>query len=86
MSEMSAEQRRRLLVGPDDTARWRPIEVAPKDGSFILAICIGQPPQYMLVVSWRTYHPNAKGKPEWRDTSGVKHERVTHWMPLPEGP
>ena len=74
---------------------WLPIETAPKDGTRILA-CMGPPhevppPDYdwayaPVTVSWRTYHPNAKGKPMWRDPSGIKQEYVQWWMPLPDPP
>lgn len=68
---------------------WEPIETAPKDGTPIL-VCYA--PQYTsngflpVAVRWRTYHPNAKGKEEFRDSSGVKVRAITHWMPLPEPP
>lgn len=74
---------------------WQPIETAPKDGTRILA-CVGPPvtippPDYEwayapTTVSWRTYHPNATGKACWRDSSGVKTDRIRWWMPLPEPP
>lgn len=65
---------------------WAPIETAPKDGTWVLAIARGAPAHFAVVVSYRTYHPNAKGKEEWRDAAGSKCPRVTHWMPLPEVP
>ena len=62
---------------------WKPIHLAPKDGTRIL-VC--HKDYYSPnTVSWRTYHPNAKGKFEWRDGSGVK-TNPTHWMNLPEEP
>lgn len=59
------------------------------DGSPIL-VCYA--PQYTsngflpVAVRWRTYHPNAKGNEEWRDSSGAKVRAITHWMPLPKPP
>jgi hypothetical protein len=69
--------------------KWKPIETAPRDGTPIL-VCYA--PQYTsngflpVAVRWRSFHPNAKGKELFRDSSGTKVEHVTHWMPLPEPP
>jgi hypothetical protein len=72
-----------------ELGQWQPIETAPKDGSAILA-CYA--PHYdtngflPVAVRWRTYHPNATGKPTWRTSNGTKIGAITHWMPLPEPP
>lgn len=74
---------------PTSVPQWQPIESAPKDGSLIIA-CYA--PLYdkngfaPLAVSWRTYHPNAQGKEEWRDAQGAKVRAITHWQPLPAPP
>lgn len=68
---------------------WRPISEAPKDGTAILACfapCYDVNGFLPVAVRWRTYHPNAEGVAEWRDSSGVKVRRITHWMPLPPPP
>lgn len=68
---------------------WHPIDTAPKDGTTVL-LCHektydmnGFAP---IAAKWRTYHPNAKGEPEWRDTNGTRFQGMTHWMPLPASP
>lgn len=68
---------------------WQPIETAPKgEDVWIIVVSKNAPMWYMTVVSWRAYHPNAKGKLCWRDPAGIKvdENRVTHWAPLPDGP
>lgn len=63
---------------------WKPINTAPKDGTLIL-VCT-ENYYFPETASWRTYHPNAKGKPSWRSNNmGTKLE-PTHWMELPEKP
>lgn len=72
-----------------DKAKWQPIETAPKDGTTILVCydrCYDKNGFAPIAVKWRTYHPNAKGGAEWRDSNGHKIQGVTHWMPLPEAP
>lgn len=65
---------------------WRPIDTAPKDGTWVLVTRRGCGPEFVSCVSWRTYHPNAAGKAAWRDAAGHQQPLVTHWMPLPELP
>lgn len=68
---------------------WQPIETAPKDGSPILvcyADCYTENGFLPVAVRWREYHPNAKGKAAFRDSSGHKVELITRWMALPEPP
>jgi hypothetical protein len=70
-------------------SEWQSIDTAPMDGSPIL-VCYA--PQYTsngflpVAVRCRNYHPNAKGKEEFRDSSGNKVRAITHWMHLPEPP
>lgn len=54
--------------------QWKPIEAAPKDGTWVV---IKQPGMGPVCVYW------ASGK--WNNGgSGVYHgKRPTHWMPLP---
>ncbi|NML70002.1 hypothetical protein HHL23_09335 [Chryseobacterium sp. RP-3-3] len=62
---------------------WKPINTAPKDGTRII-VCHWK--HYSpITASWRTYHPNAEGKAQWRDDSGIKTV-PTHWDILPEEP
>lgn len=78
-----------LTAVMEDRMTWKPISSAPRDGTAILA-CYA--PHYVtngflpVAVQWRTYHPNARGNEEWRDSSGAKVRAITHWMPLPEPP
>lgn len=76
--------------------RWQPIETAPKDGTWILA-CVPSGSQYNRennagyswlpeVIHWGVYHPNSRGKHEWRNGDGVRRPHHSHWMPLPEPP
>lgn len=62
---------------------WKPIHLAPKDGTRIL-VC-HEKYYSPNTASWRTYHPNAKGKPAWRDGAGIKLD-PTHWMKMPKSP
>jgi hypothetical protein len=85
----AADKLRLVLKETKMMSEWQPIETAPKDGSAILT-CYA--PQYdtngflPVAIRWRTYHPNAAGKPAWRTSNGTKIEAVTHWMHLPEPP
>ena len=68
---------------------WQPIETAPKREDVWIIVANKHAPTFsMVVVSWRTFHPNSPGKATWRDSSGIKvdEQRVSHWAPLPEGP
>lgn len=54
---------------------WQPIETAPKDGTFVLAVTESG---YRVIVQWCA-------DKFWR--SNVPHAwEPTHWMPLPEPP
>lgn len=65
---------------------WHPISTAPKDGTWILAGYLKDGAIRPLSVSWRSFHPNAKGKEQFRDQNGHKINRLSHWMPIPEPP
>lgn len=81
-------------------SEWQPISTAPRDGTLILG-CIMPPKaghgfsgawkfhfeQHLapVTVAWRPYHPNQKGKEQWRIASGNPY-RPSHWMPLPPHP
>jgi len=67
----------------DEKMNWKNIENAPKDGTLIL-VC-NEKYYYPTTASWKTYHPNAKGKITWRNDSGIKID-PTHWMELPSAP
>ena len=67
---------------------WQPIATAPKYLRILGCAWNGDPRLYApRMMVWSTYHPNAAGKPCWRDaeTCGDKM-RPTHWMPLPNPP
>jgi len=75
---------------PQAASGWRPIEIAPRDGTPILACHnyadrsdIGAHPR---TVRYEIFHPNAPGKGAWRNKFGHKENFLTHWMPLPEPP
>lgn len=65
---------------------WRPIETAPKDGTFILAVIAGFKPAVVRFMC-------APGRSDWIDSSdnwtsdiGGPFWEPTHWMPLPDSP
>jgi hypothetical protein len=67
---------------------WRPIETAPKDGTWIVAWCVHpyassmtQPDEYVgpVVASWIDHNG---GGWTWHGHLG----NFTHWMPLPPPP
>jgi len=67
---------------------WRPIETAPKDGTFIIVYyrMIGSPfgnCHWIDVVRWASFG----GGPEaWLDTDDLVSCDPTHWRPLPPPP
>lgn len=64
-------------------SQWQPMDTAPKDGTRVLVT--GS--RYLPVAAfYGVYHPNAKGKPEWRVCPSGHRLDPTHWMPLPEPP
>lgn len=68
--------------------RWRPISEAPRDGTEILAHCLGTPSLYgsgRVVVRWY------EGQWELAQVGGYAQDaepvrEPTQWMPLPEPP
>lgn len=74
------------LVKNHPDGQWDPIETAPMDGTPILAYSLRNNALAPIVVTWRTYHPNAAGEPTWRDHQKHKVCGLTHWMPLPKPP
>lgn len=71
---------------------WQPIETAPKDGTFILAVVAGFTP---AVARWEYHY--GEGSFEYLDPESLaayEHFQAyidssdpwapTHWMPLPE--
>lgn len=76
---------------------WLPLSdgkggfTAPMDGTMILACGEGPWDKSWLIdrapqtISYRTYHPNRPGKPQWRDKDGHP-VYCTHWMVLMDGP
>ena len=63
-------------------SEWRPIETAPRDGSFIL-VCDIKDRRMMTVVFWI----DDESWPWARDDDGeFSPDSFTHWMPLPESP
>jgi hypothetical protein len=70
----------RHLAGepPSVPSSWQPIETAPKDGTFFIALDVRGG---VGKVHWcERYTPHA-----WADEDG-SFVGVTHWMPLPEPP
>lgn len=77
-----------------DDAGWRPIETAPKDGTWFLMTDGTQ----MLVAHWHVYPPNPQYPNAlpglWLSPQDHTHLDIaaagldppTHWMPLPEPP
>lgn len=69
------------------TPNWQPIETAPKDGTWILAVQEGYysegVPFVPSVVYWDS---EAKGWTEDEYESGEPEWALTHWMSLPKNP
>lgn len=64
------------------TPNWQPIETAPKDGTWILAVSEGIP----FVPSVVYWDSEAKGWTEDEYESGEPEWVLTHWMPHPKNP
>jgi hypothetical protein len=64
---------------PDSPDGWRPIESAPKDGSWIIATSTWNQ-YYRVALQW-----SGDG---WLDVNEAEDElgSATHWMPFPEPP
>lgn len=69
------------------TPNWQPIETAPKDGTWILAVKEGYYgegiPFIPCVVYWDS---DVKGWSESEYVSGEPAWVLTHWMPIPKNP
>ncbi len=65
---------------------WRPIETAPKDGTWIIATAGTDDPDFLVAVRWAKF---AKAEC-WHDLCRTSYPTLefsaTHWMPLPESP
>lgn len=59
--------------------QWRPIDTAPKDGTWVLCKVEDNDPQYESILVLR-YVIGSWGRP------GIGGYRATHWMPLPNPP
>ena len=55
-----------------ESNQWQPIETAPRDGTPVM-LCharhYARDGWFPSAASFRTYHPNAPGKSDWRDMS-----------------
>lgn len=71
---------------------WQPIETAPKDGSYFMAIICGfhpktKAPYLPAIVSWdEENNLFSEADDEKYDMSEKWSDNLTHWMPLPESP
>jgi hypothetical protein len=73
---------------------WRPIETAPKDGSWFVVVCVDgeyevgryDPSMYdrYVPVEGGLYRKEQEVGYEWRGFNNI--HRATHWMPLPSPP
>lgn len=61
-----------------DATEWRDIESAPKDGTWIWAGWLRQPPT--MILHWNDSFA------QWVDDNGTDPLPPTHWMPLPPNP
>ncbi len=65
---------------------WSTISTAPLDGTLVRVawrVSMRLHDHGPVLASWRTYHPNAAGKPCWRGVDGAKLGDPTHWSPVP---
>lgn len=68
---------------------WRPIETAPKDGTYLL---LGNPHGSWVAYYCKAYQSGFKRTNPWfcmmlnRDHIADKSAPPTHWMPLPKAP
>jgi hypothetical protein len=71
--------------GRKQTNGWYPIEVAPKDGTVILAYCEGE--ESFVLVSWKAHYWT--GEYAWTQCyvdGPDTYDDLTHWQPLPQPP
>jgi hypothetical protein len=82
-------------------AEWQPIETAPMDGTYVLAL-VNAPGVTPAVAKWETYPEGLGSTPrsqwrireaedfgtddEWREDWIEARYEPTHWMPLPKPP
>lgn len=71
----------RIEAALQDREGWRPIETAPKDGSYIL-VTNGEP-DGCFVVCW---YDEGWCYEVHRHDGAVHMNTATHWMPLPAAP
>jgi hypothetical protein len=68
---------------------WKPIEVAPKDGTYVLVVNASAMtgPGQMWIGAFRHAQMHEPWEPskQWRDYSG-RYSQPTHWMLLPAPP
>jgi hypothetical protein len=70
-----------IQAAAQEAEGWRPIETAPKDGTWILAVGLNGLPE---TVRWRTVYAHSVESPQWRNARyGDDVHSLTHWMPLP---
>lgn len=76
---------------------WKPIETAPRDGTWFMTACSGYDASHFEVGRYRLFtHPayQEAGGGLYRRVYEIWHEwegfnnmhRATHWMPLPSPP
>jgi hypothetical protein len=63
---------------------WRPIETAPKDGTYVLTLLNGRPAfgYYADLVIYR-YGEMSSSSQGWRFGMNGREGEPTHWLPLP---
>lgn len=67
-------------------SEWRPIETAPKDGTWVLVCGNGWDVQMAwFALNRRINKAYWKNSLEWDDYD-LADKHPTHWMPLPEPP
>ena len=70
---------------------WQPISNAPTDGTLVLGCYEGpwaaayEQWRAPTTIAFRSFHPNAPGKKQWRDSKGSPGH-WTHWQTLPAPP
>lgn len=69
--------------------QWRDIETAPKDGDYILAICVGpgmsRVPTVIAYNIWEDCWADHPAPADKMPVRKVVHQ-PSHWMPLPAPP
>lgn len=72
---------------------WQPIETAPKDGSYILAIVqesddrhMGRQAGRMFCIRYESFGERFGGWAVYPGYGGALDNAFSHWMPLPPPP